>query len=191
MLWLSAPGVLQNGRLAPEHIAEVVGMQIAPLEPSETRARTLKTDILADLPVMEFGFDDLPGPAFHVSDPQAEPLGRWNHSGTVALARKSCGDRNVFYSAGGKLPPGVLRALARQAGAHIYLETDDPLYANSHLLGLHVPRNEDVRLSLPRDAELQEVFTGEVLRTTDGLLHVRSARQAKLFALRSPGTLGP
>jgi beta-galactosidase len=184
ILWLYAPGIIHKNQIEPGHIAEVVGMQIAPLDPAETHARTLPEHILADLPPAEFGFDDLPGPAFHVTDPAAIPLGRWNQSGTVALACKPGEAANTFYSAAGKLCPGVLRAFARQAGVHIYLETDDPLYANSHLLGVHVPREEEVTVRLPCDAEFEDLFTGEIVRSSQRRLRYRSDRQARLLAVR-------
>lgn len=70
---------------------------------------------------------------------------------------------SVFAPAS-NLPAGVLRQLARQAGVHIYCETEDPLYASRHLLAVHTATGGKRSFKLPAKCKLvRELFSNRVV----------------------------
>ena len=103
------------------------------------------------------------GPLFTVDDPRATTLG------TVVINQGRCepgfaireeGDWTSVYSAAPNPPPGVLRELARNAGVHIYSDSEDVLYADHNYVGLHTVRAEEKMIHLPRRADVWEVYSG-------------------------------
>ncbi|OGV62183.1 MAG: hypothetical protein A3K19_01340 [Lentisphaerae bacterium RIFOXYB12_FULL_65_16] len=63
-----------------------------------------------------------------------------------------------------KLTPCELRNVARQAGVHIYSDTDEPLYASHRYVALHTATGGDRRIALPRTcAAVTELFSGRVV----------------------------
>lgn len=62
------------------------------------------------------------------------------------------------------IPSDVLRSTAREAGVHIYSDSDDALYANESLLAVHVGEKGGPRtFSLPCPARIVELFDNRVV----------------------------
>jgi hypothetical protein len=58
----------------------------------------------------------------------------------------------------------TLRRVARQAGVHIYCESEEPLYANSRLLAFHTACGGKRTFTLPRSCKLvRELFSGRIV----------------------------
>ena len=61
-------------------------------------------------------------------------------------------------------PADVLRKLAREAGAHIYCEAEEPLYANDRLIALHTIEGGPRTVVLPKKCRrVTELFSGRVV----------------------------
>ena len=68
------------------------------------------------------------------------------------------------YSPQPNVPASVLRRLAREAGAHIYCEVEEPLYANDRLIALHTIEGGKRTVTLPKTCRrVTEVFSGRVV----------------------------
>ena len=61
------------------------------------------------------------------------------------------------------VPAGVLRGLAREAGAHIYTDEEDVIYAGHDMLMLHTVRTGDKAITLPREADVFDAFSGQLI----------------------------
>lgn len=62
------------------------------------------------------------------------------------------------------MPADVLRRLAREAGAHIYCDVEEPLYANDRMLALHTITGGLRTIALPRKCRrVTELFSGRVV----------------------------
>lgn len=62
------------------------------------------------------------------------------------------------------LMPAELRDVAREAGVHIYSDTDETLYASRRHVALHSATGGPRRIALPRSCEtVTELFSGRVL----------------------------
>jgi len=68
-----------------------------------------------------------------------------------------------IYHAAPYVNPGVIRGAARLAGAHIYSDSGDALYANHQFVCLHANEGGRKTIRLPRPAEVVDCMTGEVL----------------------------
>jgi hypothetical protein len=100
---------------------------------------------------------------FFVDDPQAIPLGTLEGRKEVVLAMKRMKNWNSVYTLNPVLPAAFLRALAGQAGIHIYSNRDDTLYASRSYLTLAADKAGRRTVMLPHRCDVFEPFSGEAL----------------------------
>ena len=176
LVWIYAPGVINPGANPPwsvEHMRDLVGMRLA------CDRRRLPADmILADsdhpavsgLPKgMRFGSFTRPitsgagitpdkpvklgpvavAPRFYVDDPSATALGRYAGTDRVGFAIKKFPGWTSVYLGSPAAPAVLLRALARFAGVHLYLDGDDVVYHNRTILAIHTARGGKRSVRLP------------------------------------------
>ena len=78
-------------------------------------------------------------------------------------SREMDGWRSV-YSPRPNVPADVLRKLAREAGAHIYCDLEEPLYANGRMIALHTIVGGPRTVVLPKKCRrVTELFSGRVV----------------------------
>ncbi len=103
-------------------------------------------------------WNDLPKPVA-TSRRKSKPARRDDVYG-VGLAAKRVRDSTSVYAGVAAMTSELLRGLAKFSGAHIYLDTDDTLYANSRLVVLHTNwrpgRTRTFRL--PRQTNVYDVL---------------------------------
>ena len=91
-------------------------------------------------------------------DPDAEVLMRFNADGRPALVRK-VGQSGTSYLACFKaLRAEIVRAIAQEAGCHVYSDSDDILYAGNRFVTLHASSSGDKTIHLPRECDPYEVY---------------------------------
>ena len=105
-------------------------------------------------------------PMFVVDDDDAQILAR-HESGEGAIAMKILPEWNSIYSASPVLDPVLLRAAARQSGAHVYLDTDDILFVNDSFIAICTMRDGVRTLNLPESQPLYEVFRDQSLTASE------------------------
>ncbi len=123
-------------------------------------------------------------PTFHVEDDTVEVLGLDAATNRNALCVKEMNGWTSIYSAAPCVAPSVLRALAKRAGVHVYVNEDIVVYANNSLLSVTVddPGRRTVRLRRP--STIEDGFTGEILGRDIRELDVEfGERQNRLFLL--------
>ncbi|MBN1395198.1 MAG: beta-galactosidase [Pirellulales bacterium] len=131
LVWQSAPGYTDGEKLAPENVSAVVGIKLEP-------ARASTAMVATESPRIEYGLSAPIEPLFVVADPEATPLGRLKDTDQVALARKSLGPSTAWFSSAPLNDRKVLRRILQQAGAHLYSDGYDVVYAGGDLLLVHV-----------------------------------------------------
>ncbi len=104
-------------------------------------------------------------PRFHVADADATPLARYTEGGQVGMAIKRFSDWTSVYIGTPAAPAAVLRALARAAGAHLYLDTDDVVYHSRSLLAVHTATAGRRTVRLPRRCNVLDARTGQPVAT--------------------------
>ena len=93
-----------------------------------------------------------------VQDEEATHLSYLLTSGFPAVSvKKMEGYTSVYYNSK-SIPSAILREIARFAGCHIYIETDEVIYAGRNYLTVHADHTGERKLSFPRPVSLYEVY---------------------------------
>lgn len=159
-VWIYAPGYINEGP-ALEHMTDLTGFRFGkgdnPWGPL-MHIIDFEHPITAGLPQDLFwGTNSILGPVFHLEDPDARTLGQVVYSQgrcVPGMGVKEFPDWTSVYVAAPNIPAPVLRGLARFAGAHLYSEAGDVLYATRQLLSVHTVSGGDRTFSLPQTAEV-------------------------------------
>lgn len=167
-LWTYAAGVTDFDGIDPAKSAELIGIRLA------WRNERQQIRVIVDGPEhpltegrgsLDFGTEGSVGPVFFADDPAAAVFGHIRDGGEPAFAVRDHGEWRSVYLAMLNFGPGLFRNLARFAGAHVWCETDDVLYANRSLLCLHTASGGEKRVALPAPAVVTDLWSGE---RTDG-----------------------
>ena len=103
-------------------------------------------------------------PLFFVNDTNATVLGEFVANKKAAYAVKEFDSWNSVYIGAKIMNPSILRGIAKKAGVHVYLDTDDVVYANKLFLAIHSSVEENKRISLPRKCnKVVDAYTEETV----------------------------
>lgn len=184
-LWLFAAGLLNTDHgLGPDdkplyrqHLHDLTGLHFgqgdSPWGPL-MHVTNFRHPITRGLPQDWFWGSTNPiGPLFHLEDPEATTLGQVVYSlgrckpgfGVKTFnAGRPAEQWSSVYMASPDLPAPVLRGIARWAGAHLYNEDGDVLYATPELLSVHSVAGGPRTFKLPRPAEvIYDLFNERVV----------------------------
>jgi hypothetical protein len=166
-LWLYAPGLVGRAGLSEEGMAELTGIRLRYTEdPAPLRVA------LADAadPILDglqagttYGSEQPFAPVVYADDPEAVVLGRLVGSDRPGLVVKRSAEWTSVHSSAPVLPAALLRNLAKAAGAHIFVQSDDTVYANRSLLSLIVDQPGPRMVTLSAPATVEDLFTGETI----------------------------
>jgi hypothetical protein len=118
---------------------------------------------LASLDLQRVGPDGDLAPLFRVTDPLAVPIGVDPAGGGVTFALKHLGTWTSVYAPSSLLPPEVYRALAVEAGVHVFNDRSDALYANRSFVCVHADGAGRRTVRFPSRGRLTDLMTGTVL----------------------------
>ena len=154
-LWMYVPGYIKDGRQDVEHIVSLTGFELR-FEGSHyvALARTTGTGSRELSQKLEFGTARAFSPFVEIIGGYDELIAKSVDTGRGVLARRRMPDGwTSIYSTVGPVKGAILRALARDAGVHIYLEEDDFFNANNTVCVLHArdPGEKEIRLPAPGD----------------------------------------
>ena len=105
------------------------------------------------------------GPVFYVEDPEAEVLGMLPAIGMPGLVMKRFDEWTSIFSSAPLLPAGLLRNLLRYSGGHIYVDSNDVVYANKSFLAISTSKGGDKIVRLPFKTSVYDVFKEETVAT--------------------------
>lgn len=182
-LWLYAAGVLGERSFEPAASEALTGIKLAVAE-GVSVPRIVPTGELAESlgGPQPFGTDAPVAPLFAVVlRPGVEPLGTWEGSDLVAAAKLEYGGARSVFVGSLTVPAALLRGVARQAGAHIYLDTDDHVMSDGRYLFLHAATAGEKRVALPTPARVTDALTGEVVATGDQFMLTMEAGETRVL----------
>ncbi|MHB9134356.1 MAG: hypothetical protein ACYDBB_25065 [Armatimonadota bacterium] len=171
LVWLYGAGYVGKSDFSVETMARLTGIRLGVYpHPWEHRIGITNWDhpITRNLPGdLVFGTSRHYGPIFHVEDANAVILGRsfgFAMTRRPALAIKEfAGEYASVYCEAPNLPAVLLRELARYAGCHIYLETNDFLIAGKDIVAVHSAKPGPRRLALPSLSRVTDAYTGQLV----------------------------
>ena len=161
LLFLGAPGVYRDGKLDETGMADLTGIKLRlSCEPAAPRV-TLKpghsfTDGLGGV---VYGDDRKTSPVCYADDSAAEVLGTLPN-GRPGLVMKRHGDWTAVYSSAPLLPAELLRRMAKLAGVHLYVGSEDVVWASRQLLAISVKEAGARKITLPRKASVRDLYQG-------------------------------
>jgi hypothetical protein len=167
VLWCYAPGFIAGGKADVANMRALTGLDLEMVEGPSAPVVNV-TDLTGPLTSgglqsLSFGAPYELRPLFAVRDPEAETLGVYRDTGQVALAARQVGRGRALFCGSHILPPDLLRNIARAAGVHIYSDSGDVLTANDNFVMLHTSTAGDKTITLPRRADVVDVYEGRVL----------------------------
>lgn len=212
VLWCYAPGLFNGATTSVEAMRELTGLRLVRAEKTvRVRARiALTPDGMRLWPHSQpqqsdpaigpaagasptaglatvIGHEHVWGQSFSVEDPHAIALGRLEGRNEVGLAMKRMKRWMSVYTMNPVLPAAFLRALAREAGVHLYNDRDDTLYASRSYLTLNADGAGERTLRFPKPVDLFDPFTGRTIACRVNEL-VRELRDKETLLIRYSNT---
>ncbi|MBE6380944.1 MAG: hypothetical protein E7047_08450 [Lentisphaerae bacterium] len=146
-------------------MSDLLGMQIERIKGGALKVNV--TDATGfepgELTQLSYGPDYPTNPRFAVKDPQAEVWGHYADQSGAALASKKVGNMQLVFSGSTHITPDMLRAVARDAGVFISVDTNDNLFAGYGIYSLYTASQGRKVVRFPGKVTVTDVFTGQVL----------------------------
>ena len=176
LVWFHAPGAL-NERIndgkptmiqLSENATALTGIELR-VEPRTTTCVVTLVDSASPwsrglTPGMRWGIKGEYMPAVSVADPEVEILAEVDRGalpetdGRSGWVVKRMPDWTSVHFLAPTVPSPVLRNVLREAGCHIYLQSDDNLYLNQSYLGIHAVRAGRKKIELPAPCRIANLF---------------------------------
>jgi hypothetical protein len=162
LVFLYVPGLYREGQIMESAMTDLTGIELKlSREPARLRVTLQGGHALTEgLDGATYGVDHETLPIAYADDEEAATLGRLP-DGKPGLVVKGFGDWTAVHSVAPLLPTRLLRNLARLAGAHTYLDTDDVVWASESLVGVCAHEGGRRTVRLPKTATVDDLYTGE------------------------------
>ncbi len=190
LLWSYAPGLINPDspqQLSVAHCSELTGMNIDCINKRMSPLMKVNSSdpmIKNCPPGFQFGAQPRPVstgpgyavpekpyiprpievfPQFYVDDNTASSLALFTSSQKTGWAVKRMPEWTSIFVGTYLVPSEVLRAAAREAGAHLYLQQDNVVYHNRSFLGIHVSQSGKKTISLPGKCDIYDIFEHKLI----------------------------
>jgi hypothetical protein len=171
VIWCVAPGYLDDGAPSLEAMRELTGFKLVPCSAAKPLASPTASGRKLGL-ARPFGSENVIRPSFAATDLLPDEILATYPDGTAAVAfRRGCDGVQVFVGVPG-LTSELLRLAAREAGVHLFTETDCNVYASGPYVVLHAANDGPVDLRLPpgaagspvrKDPIVTDLLTGKAI----------------------------
>ncbi|MBI2299079.1 MAG: hypothetical protein HYU66_09095 [Armatimonadetes bacterium] len=165
-LFVYAPGWFGESGPSLDGVRKLTGIRVE----RDDVERSAQLQLIAGDPLAKgldadrpLGAENVVQPLFYAADPNARMAARLSGSDRAGLVVKPNDGWTAVYSAAMDLPPGLMRNLARSAGVHIWLDSDDAVYADGRYVGVHAAGEGAKTVHLPRAAKVTELIGGRTL----------------------------
>lgn len=163
-LFFYAPGYFQGDEGSLDNVQKLTGIKLG-CEQMEGRAQLVLEPGSAIAQGMDavqaVGAETVVAPRFYADDPQAQVLAKLAGTDKAGLVMKRNGAWTAVYSSAIGLPPALMRNVARQAGCHIWVDSDDTFCADNRLVTIHVATEGTKTINLPRKCRVTDALTGK------------------------------
>ena len=184
-IWFYGAGFL--GDTADDaRMAEVTGL---PLKRGKPQAGMVTPDpeggALVEGLRTSFGTETVLDPLWQVEEaPGVRVIGRYA-DGSVAAAATSRDGNHTVYLGALRAPARLLRNILKQAGVHLYSDSDDVILADRDFLGVAATSAGEKRILLPDRRTVVDALTGEkVAAATTEVTLAMQMGETRLFWLR-------
>jgi hypothetical protein len=151
---------------------------------------TLRDTVFPGAP-RRFGMTKSPGLVLYADDAAAQIWGTLNIDNKAGLCVKTIGKRRSIFCSIPVMPSEILRQIAREAGVHIYSDSDDALYACENFVALHTKSAGEKTIALPFPARITDLFENKVIAEQANVIHFQSpGRDTKMFRIERIERIG-
>lgn len=156
LLWFYAPGVIDGKSFGSENIRRLTGIMVRELSQNGSPEILLPDGRIAGVP------EDI-SLLYSPNDPSSLVLGTYLDSGLPAAAEKMTGKARDIFWGGNVMPTDLFRKFAKDAGVHIYSDSNDVIFAGNGFLTFHAATSGRKTIRLPQPARISDLFTGNLL----------------------------
>jgi hypothetical protein len=170
LVWNYLPGYTDGMKNDLSFVHQLTGFQIAPYDCKDSPIIRIK------LNEKEYRFDGKVSPMVLIADPDCEILAQLANTGQPVVARKTFQGHTSIYSTLPLHDTDFFRSIFRQAGCHIYNESNDFTFAHSGLLLIHTKEGGKRTIHLKNNRTIvleMPAYTTFVLDATTGELFSR------------------
>ncbi|MCX6898368.1 MAG: beta-galactosidase [Verrucomicrobia bacterium] len=179
-LFVYAPGWFDADGPSLDNMRALTGIRIAKDDTEGAPQITLDGDTVVGAKNLKVS------PIFYADDPGAQVLGRLVGGTRPGLVTKKMGGWTSVYSAAMTLPPSLMCRIARDAGVHIWLETDDALYTDGQFVGVHAATDGAKRILLPSRCSVVNAMTSKPVPVDDRIVTLPMKRAETILLSLSP-----
>lgn len=186
LVFCYTPGLYSEGQIDEAAMARLTGIKLkvseaaAPLRVTMTQGHP----IIEGLQGQQYGASQETWPVCYADDPQATVLGTLA-DGKAGLTVRQYDDWTAVHSAAPMLPARLIRRIAARAGVHLYIDTEDVVWAARELLAVSVNAAGPRTVRLPRQAKVTDLYTGKVI--ADGVTSFEAefgSKATRIFAVQ-------
>jgi len=123
-------------------------------------------------------------PAFYVDDKKAIVLGKYLQGQKTALAIKEVNGFTSIFCGTRYLNSDLLRKIAEFAGCHLYIKSDDVLYASDNYVTIHAYKTGEKKIYFPILCSPKEIYENRIYGQNVKEIHFDMLRgETKTFEL--------
>ncbi|MEI7732733.1 MAG: beta-galactosidase [Verrucomicrobiota bacterium] len=157
-LWCYAPGYFEGDRIHLEAARELTGFTLKKVTPDKGKATPTEAGKRLGME-KAFGVEKSVLPLLAADASPSEVLATYPDGSAAVAMRRTPGGISIFAGAPG-LTSELLRLAARQAGVHLFTETDCNIYANGPFIALHAAEDGPVTIDTGHSGVILDVLTG-------------------------------
>ena len=159
VLFTYGAGIVTPEGLSPEAMADATGFRVMLRRRDEP---LIVSSFLTPSRIL-YGTQRLISPVIYGADPHAEVKGHLLNCADPGLLVRRFADWRSVWSAAPAVPAALLRAIARDAGVHLYVETGEQVIVDGRFLTLHAAFTGTRTVRLPRPGNVIDAYTRQTV----------------------------
>ena len=156
MLWLYAPGWINNRQCGLENMKRLTGFDFKREAKEMLPVVTLEDGMKMGTPSMRVK------PLFSVANANAQCLGKYEN-GAVGAAMMQTGKATSIFTGAWQLERDFILKIMKQAGIFRYTDSEDPMEANDAFVVLHARYAEEKVIRLPRKTNVLDIYEKKIV----------------------------
>jgi len=179
VLWLYAPGFITDGGFSLQNMEEITGMKINYIETESVGETEIKNEKFYKF-CKSFRTTKPTGLIFYVENPE-ETYGLLSMNKKPSFCSKKMDGWVSIYSSIPVIPAEILREIAKEAGVHIYSESNDAVYVCENFLGIHINNTGEKKIKFPGLMRIYNLLEDENLGIKDKIEFYSLDKGTKIF----------
>jgi hypothetical protein len=177
------PGVIKDGCLTLENVSEITGIRLKRAQFESSNVEVLYSEY-------KYPLKKIFEPLLVADDKDAITLAcfcennKFAGSAHAAVSIKRKNNIQVFYSSIPNIPAEILRKIYKLSGVHLYIETNDVIYANHNYVAIHSSFASQKIIKLPEKRKVVELIDNGIKENlTDEISFYMEKYQTRLFRI--------